>query len=82
MALPGKQTADPRLDWLLLCPLLSFLCTKNTNTCKIHQHSGAFGKKKPLKRYHDDIWLFDIKSEKWSQPAQATVDADGDRLRP
>ena len=44
-------------------------------------HSGLFGKKKPLRRYHDDIWIFDVATETWSQPAQGITDSSGERLR-
>ena len=33
--------------------------------------AGSFGKTKPLRRYHDDIWIFHIPTETWSQPAPA-----------
>ena len=33
--------------------------------------AGSFGKKKPLRRYHDDVWIFHIPSESWSQPPPA-----------
>jgi len=47
-----------------------------------NDYSGTFGKKKPLKRYHNDIWLFDIKTEIWSQPTPGIVNSEGELIHP
>jgi len=44
--------------------------------------SGTFGKKRALRRYHCDVWLFDVTTETWSQPAPGITDSEGDFLRP
>ena len=43
--------------------------------------SASFGKKKAIRRYHDDVWIFNISSETWSQPAPGITDSDGESLR-
>ena len=42
--------------------------------------AGSFGKKKALRRYHDDVWVFHIPTETWSQPSPAICSAEDGML--
>ena len=42
--------------------------------------SAGIGTKKPKRRYHDDVWLFDVATETWSQPRPGIVNKEGVRL--
>jgi len=46
------------------------------------EFTGTFGKKRPIRRYHQDVWLFNTQTETWSQPAPGLLDAEGDLKRP
>jgi hypothetical protein len=56
--------------------------TKHICSPSFDSGMGGAGKKKPLKRYHCDVWLFNINTETWSQPTNGIVNTEGELIHP